>query len=53
MAKKIFEMRKAVKQLSQEKEPGLVSYRLKCSKTANGLSHYLMYGDLSEDKSLL
>lgn len=53
MAKKIFEKRKVAKELPQDKKPDLISYRLKCSKTANGLSHYLMYGDLPEDKSLL
>lgn len=30
-----------------------VSYRLKCSKTANGLSHFVMYGDIKEEKTLL
>ncbi len=30
-----------------------VSYRLKCAKTANGLSHFVMYGDVSKKKTLL
>lgn len=30
-----------------------VSYRLKCVKTANGLSHFVMYGDVSKEKTLL
>lgn len=30
-----------------------ISYRLKCAKTANGLSHFVMYGDVPEDKTLL
>ena len=30
-----------------------VSYRLKCPKTANGLSHFVMYGDIKEEKTLL
>lgn len=30
-----------------------VSYRLKCAKTANGLSHFVMYGDAPKDKSVL
>jgi len=30
-----------------------VSYRLKCVKTANGLSHFVMYGDVSKEKALL
>ncbi len=34
-------------------EAGALSYRLKCAKTANGLSHFVMYGDVKKDKSLL
>ena len=30
-----------------------ISYRLKCAKTANGLSHFVMYGDAPKDKSVL
>ena len=30
-----------------------ISYRLKCEKTANGLSHFVMYGDMAEKKTLL
>jgi hypothetical protein len=30
-----------------------ISYRLKCAKTANGLSHFVMYGDAPKEKSLL
>ena len=30
-----------------------VSYRLKCKKTANGLSHFVMYGDIKEQDTLL
>lgn len=29
------------------------SYRLKCARTANGLSHFVMYGDAPQDKTLL
>lgn len=32
---------------------GTVSYRLKCAKTANGLSHFVMYGDVQTTKALL
>ena len=32
---------------------GTVAYRLKCAKTANGLSHFVMYGDVKNDKALL
>lgn len=28
-------------------------YRLKCAKTANGLSHFVMYGDVEKNKALL
>jgi len=39
------------------KKPGAkfnaISYRLKCVKTANGLSHFIMYGDAPKKKSLL
>lgn len=30
-----------------------LAYRLKCAKTANGLSHFVMYGDVPKKKSLL
>lgn len=30
-----------------------ISYRLKCAKTANGLSHFVMYGDAPKDKTVL
>lgn len=30
-----------------------VAYRLKCAKTANGLSHFVMYGDVPKKKALL
>lgn len=30
-----------------------LSYRLKCAKTANGLSHFIMYGDVPTGKSPL
>ncbi len=36
-----------------EKISGNISYRLKCAKTANGLSHFVMYGDVPKEKSLL
>lgn len=31
----------------------VVSYRLKCAKTANGLSHFVMYGDVPKRKTLV
>ena len=30
-----------------------ISYRLKCVKTANGLSHFSMYGDVPKEKTML
>jgi hypothetical protein len=30
-----------------------VSYRLKCAKTANGLSHFVMYGDVDKKQALV
>lgn len=30
-----------------------IAYRLKCAKTANGLSHFVMYGDVPKKKALL
>lgn len=30
-----------------------ISYRLKCAKTANGLSHFVMYGDADKKQSLI
>ena len=31
----------------------LMLYRLQCGRTANGLSHYYMYGDLEPAKTVL
>ncbi|MDO8662749.1 MAG: hypothetical protein Q7K98_05980 [Candidatus Omnitrophota bacterium] len=36
-----------------DSEVKATSYRLKCAKTANGLSHYVMYGDLDKKQALL
>jgi len=30
-----------------------ISYRLKCAKTANGLSHFVMYGDVDKKQALM
>jgi hypothetical protein len=38
---------------NSKQTPNGVSYRLKCAKTANGLSHFVMYGDVSKDKTIL
>lgn len=34
---------------SKTKDNG-ISYHLKCAKTANGLSHFVMYGDVPKKK---
>lgn len=31
----------------------LILYRLRCAKTANGLSHYYMHGDVSAEETVL
>ncbi len=36
-----------------QSQAGSIAYRLKCAKTANGLSHFVMYGDVRKDKALL
>lgn len=44
------------REAGSKKEDGEVkttSYRLKCAKTANGLSHYVMYGDVDRKEALL
>jgi hypothetical protein len=47
--------RKAVKvnKKTAQGQAGTISYRLKCAKTANGLSHFVMYGDVRKNKALL
>ena len=31
-------------------KPNAISYHLKCAKTANGLTHFVMYGDVPKKK---
>ncbi len=50
MAKK--EEKKDVKVMEKTKADA-ISYRLKCAKTANGLSHFVMYGDVPAKKALI
>lgn len=40
-------------QRNQTTKGETLSYRLKCEKTANGLSHFVMYGDVPNEKSPL
>lgn len=45
---------KGKRQIRGEKEQiKTIAYRLECAKTANGLSHFVMYGDVQKDKALL
>lgn len=37
---------------AEEKSKG-IAYRLKCERTANGLSHFVMYGDVPKEKTLV
>ncbi len=39
------------KQNRQKFDNATVAYRLKCAKTGNGLSHFVMYGDAPKDQS--
>ncbi|MBI4687288.1 MAG: hypothetical protein HY756_05850 [Nitrospirae bacterium] len=36
-----------------ESRQASVSFHLKCAKTANGLTHFVMYGDVPKKKTLL
>ncbi|MEK7578769.1 MAG: hypothetical protein AAB456_03590 [Patescibacteria group bacterium] len=38
---------------SEKGKSDTIAYRLKCAKTANGLSHFVMYGDAPKKKTLL
>lgn len=38
---------------SKSSKSETIAYRLKCSKTANGLSHFVMYGDVPKGKAIL
>lgn len=44
---------KETKEGKEKAESEVSSYRLKCAKTANGLSHFVMYGDVPKEKTLL
>lgn len=38
--------RKEHQQKEHQTKSDAISYRLKCARTANGLSHFVMYGDV-------
>lgn len=42
---------KKTRQNKQKPNDGTTAYRLKCAKTANGLSHFVMYGDAPENQA--
>ena len=52
MAKKECNARET-KQEKEKAKSDVSSYRLKWAKTANGLSHFVMYGDVPKEKTLL
>lgn len=52
MAKKVENSKESRKQKAKPVS-GEMAYRLKCAKTANGLSHFVMYGDVPKEKTLL
>lgn len=46
------EAKRNIKNTAKEKVD-TIAYRLKCARTANGLSHFVMYGDIPKKKALL
>ncbi len=41
---------KKEQQIDEKKEDKtVISYRMKCTESGNGLSHYIMYGDVPEE----
>jgi len=53
MVKKGVGTQKEIREERAKAKFGTISYRMKCIKTANGLSHFIMYGDVPKEKSLL
>ncbi|MBI5049479.1 MAG: hypothetical protein HZC11_01040 [Nitrospirae bacterium] len=43
-------MKKTKGQVKKRIKTNAVSYHLKCKKTANGLTHFVMYGDVTKKK---
>lgn len=41
---------KKAKKKAQKKNVNAISYHMKCAKTANGLTHFVMYGDVPKKK---
>lgn len=42
---------KNIDSIKSKEKTSDISYRLKCTKTANGLSHFVMYGDVPKKGS--
>jgi hypothetical protein len=38
-----------VSSMEEKMESSTISFRITCSETGNGLSHYIMYGDMPEE----
>ncbi|NOZ69450.1 MAG: hypothetical protein GXP46_09475 [Deferribacteres bacterium] len=43
-------MKKARKSEKKADAKAPISYHMKCAKTANGLTHFVMYGDVPKKK---
>lgn len=41
---------KVEKKGGSREKAGIVSFHLRCAKTANGLTHFVMYGDVPRKK---
>jgi hypothetical protein len=45
--------REGIDSVLERRGQELILYRLRCARTANGLSHYYMYGDVAPEETLL
>lgn len=43
-------VKKPETRLYEKAKASVISYHLKCAKTANGLTHFVMYGDVPNKK---
>jgi hypothetical protein len=43
-------LKKAKKTEKKVEAKSAISYHMKCAKTANGLTHFVMYGDVPKKK---
>jgi len=42
-----------MKKAKKARKAQAISYHMKCAKTANGLTHFVMYGDVPKKKMTL